>query len=154
VSQALDRKPDRLLELAEQRRIQYQSYQPVFWRNAPDAREKQGSFLERSLRTGSGVALVHEREGRVDGFVIGNLLSSPPVYALDQITCLIDDFHVASPDAWSNVGTTLLRSANREAKKRGAAQTAVICGHLDQPKRQMLLSAGSVISSEWWVKVW
>ena len=142
-----------LLDLSEQRRNQYQSYQPVFWRNAPDAREKQGPFLARTLRSESSVALVHESAGQVDGFLIGNLVPSPPAFRPALVTCHIDDFCVADPKDWSSVGNALLHSARRMAKARDAARVAVICGHLDHPKRTMLASAGLAISSEWWVKV-
>ncbi|MGH7862389.1 MAG: hypothetical protein ACREOS_09140 [Candidatus Dormibacteraceae bacterium] len=141
-----------IVELADQRRSTYQTFQPIFWRNAPDARERQRPFLERIVRTGSAIGLVHARQGQVDGFVIGSLIPSPAVFGSERATCLIDDFHVSVPDSWRDVGRALLQSANREARNRGAAQTAVICGRLDRPKRDTLEAAGLVVSSEWWLK--
>lgn len=141
-----------LLDLAERRRVQYQAYQPIFWRNAPDARERQAPFFERALRSGDGVALVHEHLDQVEGFLLGSLVPSPPVFASDQVTCLIDDFCVATPEIWPDIGRSLLQAAADEAKSKGASQIAVIAGHLDTLKRAMLRSAGFAVSSEWWVK--
>ena len=60
-----------VVELCEQRRAQYQEYQPIFWRTAPDAREKQRPLLERTLRNVGNVALVHAIKGIAGAFVIG-----------------------------------------------------------------------------------
>ena len=40
----------------------------------------------------------------------------------------------------------------QQARQRGAAQTVVVCGHLDQPKRAMLAQVGFSIASEWYVQ--
>lgn len=141
-----------LLDLAERRRVQYQGYQHVFWRNARDAQPRQRSFLERLLQSGSSVALVHARRARVDGFLIGNLVPSPAVFTSEQVTLLIDDFCVAHPADWSGAGLGLLQAASAEGSARGAAQIVVNSGHLDRPKRTMLNAAGFHVSSEWWVR--
>jgi hypothetical protein len=70
-----------IVALSEQKRIQYESYQPVFWRKAPDSREKQLPFIEHQLTRENVIALVHEQGGVIDGFVIATLAPSPPVYA-------------------------------------------------------------------------
>src|SRR5947209_2443328 len=59
-----------MVALSEQKRRQYQEYQPTFWRVAADAKEKQFPFFERLLGDERAIILVHEREGAVDGFVI------------------------------------------------------------------------------------
>jgi hypothetical protein len=64
---------------------------------------------------------------------------------------LIDESTVANASDWLRVGAALLAEANRLAKERGTAQTVVVCGHMDQPKRQMLATAGYAIASEWYV---
>jgi GNAT superfamily N-acetyltransferase len=139
-----------IVALSEAKRLQYQSYQPLFWRKAEDSREKQASFLQHLFQRDNIIALVHERDDRIDGFVIATLVPSPPVYAAG-LTCAIDDFCVAEHD-WSGVGNTLLEAATQAAKERGAVQCVVVCGHLDQPKREMLSAFGHTIASEWWVK--
>lgn len=145
-----------LLDLAERRRVQYQAYEPLFWRNAPDSREKQRPFLERALRGESTFALVHGRENQIqnqiDAFMIGNLVPAPPAFGPEQVTALVDDFCVADPAAWSDAGLALLEAASLTAHDRGASQLVVICGHRDQPKRAMLDAARFAVSSEWWVK--
>jgi len=50
------------------------------------------------------------------------------------------------------VGRRLLDEAVARAKERGASQVVVVCGHLDQPKREMLAACGLSIASEWWTR--
>src|SRR5579862_4336076 len=92
-----------MVALSEQKRLQYQEYQPTFWRVAADAREKQTSFFERLVGSEHAIILVHEREGAVDGFVIATLVDAPPVYDPGGRTCMIDDFVVASEE-WTTTG--------------------------------------------------
>jgi hypothetical protein len=142
----------RMVDLSEQKRLQYQSCQPAFWRKAAGSREKQIPHFERVVGSDRTIALVHERAGTIDGFVIATLVDAPPVYDPGGLTCVIDDFVVADPREWEAIGAPLLSEANREASARGAVQTVVACGHLDQPKRAMLAAGGFSIASEWYVK--
>jgi hypothetical protein len=139
-----------LVALSEQKRLQYQSYQPLFWRKAIDSREKQTLFLEQQLTRDNVIALVHEHHQHIQGFVIATLVPSPPVYAAG-LTCVIDDYCVLGHD-WAEAGKALLDAATQAAKERGAVQTVVVCGHQDESKRGMLLALGHTIASEWWVK--
>jgi GNAT superfamily N-acetyltransferase len=141
---------DRMVELSEQKRIEYQAYQPTFWRKASNSREKQAPFLTRLIDRDNVIALVHEREGAVDGFLIAALVEAPPVYDPGGLTCLIDDFAVAGAD-WQGAGAALLAEASRQAQERSAAQVVVVCGHKDGPKREMLGASGLSIASEWYV---
>ena len=50
----------RMVELAAQKRTEYESYQPVFWHPADDARIKQKPFFEYLLRQANVIALVHD----------------------------------------------------------------------------------------------
>ena len=45
----------------------------------------------------------------------------------------------------------LLNAARAAARERGAALSIVVCGHLDQPKREMLAASGFSLASEWYV---
>lgn len=139
-----------MVDLSEQKRTQYQAYQPLFWKKAEDSREKQAPFFEAQLGRDDVIALVHLRNGTMDGFLIARLVPSPPVYAAG-LTCLIDDYCV-SDDDWSGTAKALLDAAAQEAVERGAVQAVVVCGHLDEPKRQLLSESGHTIASEWWVR--
>lgn len=139
-----------MVELSEQKRLQYQDYQPLFWRKAADSREKQTPFMTAMIIRENVIARVHERAGMIDGFVIASLVPSPPVYAAG-LTCVIDDYCVKGHD-WEQTGKALLDSALAIARERGAAQCVVVCGHMDPPKRALLAAEGLSIASEWWVK--
>ena len=142
----------RMVELAEQKRMQYQSYQPTFWRKAADSRDVQLPFFEGLIAQGDVIALVHEKAGGIDGFLIATLVTAPPVYDPGGLTCAIDDFCVAKGTDWQTVGAALLAEAAHRAKDRGAVQAVVVCGHLDQSKRAMLNSGSFTIASEWYVR--
>jgi hypothetical protein len=95
---------------------------------------------------------VHEAGGVIDGFIVATLLPSPPVYDPGGPVCLVDDFATKDPAAWAASGAALLADLTAEAKRRGAVLAVVICGHLDQPKRAMLATAGYGVASEWHTK--
>jgi GNAT superfamily N-acetyltransferase len=141
----------RLVELSEQKRIEYERYQPTFWRKAADSRERQTPFLAHQIRRENVIALVHEVGEAIDGFIIATLMPAPPVYDPGGLTCLIDDFAMAEGSGWQGIGAALLREVRREAAARGAVQAVVVCGHRDSLKREMLAGAGFTIASEWYV---
>ncbi len=141
-----------MVELAQQRRIQHQNYQPHFWRNAIDSREKHAPFLSKLVQHERAIALVSEWNNTINGFVIATLVPAPPVYDVGGLTCSIDDFYVVNGLDWEHTGKALLDEAVKEAKKRGAVQTVVVCAHLDETKRKMLANEGFTIASEWYVR--
>lgn len=152
IRQATTHDMDAMVALGEQKRTRYEQFQPVFWRKAPDSAAKAGAFLAAQLTRDNVIALVHQRDGAVDGFVVAALVPSPPVYAPGGPTLAIDDFWVDGGADWEGVGAALLAEAVRLGKERGAAQLNVVTGHLDEPKRAMLQAAGLTMASEWWVK--
>lgn len=142
----------RMIELAAEKRAEYERAQPVFWRVAPDAALKQTPFFEQQIARENVVALVHEHDGVIDGFLLAFLHEAPPVYAPGGPACTIDDFTVATPDLWATIGRGLLDAAVPRIKALGAAQVIIVCGHHDMPKRAMLEQAGWPIASEWRVR--
>jgi hypothetical protein len=50
----------RMVDLSEQKRLEYQSYQPGFWRQAADSREKQIPHFEHVVGSDRVIALVCE----------------------------------------------------------------------------------------------
>ena len=141
-----------LVELSQQRRIQHQNYQPRFWRNAVDSREKHAPFLSKLVQHERAISLVSESTNTVNGFIIATLVPAPPVYDVGGLTCNIDDFHVVDGLDWEHVGKALLEEAMKQAKTQGAVQTVVVCAHLDEAKRTFLANEGFTIASEWYVR--
>lgn len=142
-----------IAELAEQKRLEYQRYQPVFWRKAANSRERHIPWIEELVKRDDVITLVHEeRDGIIDGFIIADFVPAPPVYDVAGPTCRVDDFTVAESQNWQAIGRELLEEVMRAAQRRGAAQIVVVCAHLDQPKRAMLAAAGFSIASEWYTK--
>ena len=140
-----------MVDLSEQKRTQYQQYQPTFWRKASDAWEKQRPFFEHLVQRDDVITLVCEQDGKIEGFIIADFVKAPPVYDPGGPTCRIDDFCLADESHWETVGRALLNEVQRLAQEQGAAQTVVVCGHRDAPKRVMLATLGFSIASEWYV---
>lgn len=130
-----------MVDLSEQKRTQYESFQPLFWRKAKDARERQLPFFAAQLQNEHLVMLVNESAGQIDGFIIANLRSGRK--------CDVDDFVVADVNAWPTTGQALLQAAGAAAKARGIAKYEVVCGHLDRPKQAMLTQAGLALATYW-----
>jgi GNAT superfamily N-acetyltransferase len=141
-----------MLDLAEQRRTQYARYQPRFWNPAPDARLAQSGYFAQLVATPEVLTAVCVQATELIGFLIASLVPAPPVYDPGGLTCQIDDFCLASLDTWQTVGKQLLEHTYAAARQRGATQAVVVCGHLDQPKRNMLFSIGATLASEWFVQ--
>jgi GNAT superfamily N-acetyltransferase len=137
--------------LAAVRREQYARYQPLFWRPAAGAQDKQRPYLARLVASDEVITLVSDHGGEITGFLIATLTPAPGVYDPGGLTCQIDDFVVAPVTRWPTAGTELLRAGLAEAGRRGAVQAVVVTGHLDHPKRQVLRACGLEIASEWWV---
>jgi hypothetical protein len=137
--------------LAAVRRRDYEAHQPRFWRQAENALARHRTYLHGLVDEPDQIFLVAGDAGRVSGFVIGRLVPAPPVYEPGGLTCLVDDFAVESPDAWTSLGPVLLRDLSRVAHARGAVQLVVVSGRHDEPKRVALQAAGLVVASEWWV---
>ena len=140
-----------MLALADERRREYELFQPVFWRPAPEAATRQRPYFLKLLMDPEVITLVAISDETVIGFVIGHLVSAPAVYAPDGPTCTVDDFAVDRPELWATVGVDLVHAVENEARQRGASQLVGVCGHLDEAKRAALDSCRLAIASEWWV---
>lgn len=140
-----------MLMLAESRRHEYETYQPIFWRPAVDAAARQRPHLARLIADDAVITVVADSPHGLAGFAIGTVVSAPPVYDPGGRTCIVDDFTVDDRERWPTVGADLLRYVGRAAGRQGAVQIVVVCGHLDGPKRALLETSGLDIASDWWV---
>jgi GNAT superfamily N-acetyltransferase len=141
---------DHVADLAAARRRDYESHQPLFWRQAEDAVTRHTAYLHGLVDDPDHIFLVARGGGRARGFVIGRLVPAPAVYEPGGLTCLVDDFAVATPDDWTSVGLSLLRAVVDRARARGAVQVVVVTGRHDDAKRHALEAAGLTVASEWW----
>ncbi len=140
-----------MVALSEQKRSEYATYQPLFWRKAENSAAVQTPYFHHLLTQENVLTLVALEDAAVVGFVIASIVPAPPVYDPGGLTCMIDDFCVAHPDLWQTVGRDLIQSVTKEAAAHGAVQAVVVCGHLDEPKRALLRNVGMRIASEWYV---
>lgn len=141
IRKAVEADAAQMAVLSEQRRIQYQVYQPLFWRKAKASQQVQTPFLAQQITNGAMIVLVCEGEKRLRGFVIADVR--------DGKVCNIDDFCVATPEEWATIGRALLEAVGQMAKARDIERYLIVCGHLDLPKRAMLQAFGLSIDHYW-----
>ena len=137
--------------LADERRRSYEPHQPLFWRQADDALARHEAYLRGLVEDPACIFLVAREEQVLSGFVVGRLVPAPPVYEPGGLTCLVDDFALATDDDWHRLGAALLRDLAWRARGRGAVQAVVVSGRHDDAKRRALAAAGLSVASEWWV---
>lgn len=141
---------ERMVDLADAGRRQYQPHAPVFQRPASNAKAVHRPWLLQQVENPEAGTFVHENsKGEVDGFAIITTLPAPPVYDPGGLSSLIDDFVVSSADKWVTAGAALLDAATAWARERGAVQVVVVSGPHDSPKRAVLKDAGLYVASEW-----
>jgi hypothetical protein len=142
---------DAMVQLAEQRRLSYESHQPVFWRRAEGSMAHQRSWFERLLQDDHVIALIGSEANRPSGLIVGRLMTVPPVYDPGGPTCMVDDFTVTEPALWPLLGKALLDGLRERLRVHPEiAQILVVAGHHDAAKKQLLESEGLSIASEWW----
>lgn len=139
--------------LSSIKRKQYGKYQPQFHKEAEGALELQTNFLKDSLTKDNVLALVNvEGDQKLNGFIIGTIVNSPPVYDPGGRICFVDDFMISDPSLWMTVGKALLDRVVELGKEKGAVLANVVCGPLDGPKKEMLIRYGFGIATEWHIK--
>jgi hypothetical protein len=145
---------DGMVELAQDKRLRYETYEPTFWRVAPDARLSHRPYLAHMVRLESSLCLVSDLgDGTLDGFIIGKVVAAPPVYDPGGPTLVVDDFWVRGGQGWESIGEALFAAACREARHQfKAVQVVVVSGREDTAKRTWLGRAGLHVATEWWVR--
>lgn len=138
--------------LAAQKRKQYEKYQPVFHKESEKALEIHSVYLKDVLQKENTLVWVSETQGRIDGFVIGSIVNAPPVYAPGGKICFVDDFMVEQPGLWETIGLELLEKMTDSAKDKGAILANVVCGPLDQPKKDFLAGSNFQVAAEWHIR--
>ncbi|MDR3472175.1 MAG: GNAT family N-acetyltransferase [Devosia sp.] len=140
---------DAIAAMVEGRRVQYEAYEPLFWKKAATSEQMGRAFLSHLLNQADTLCLVAELDGRVAGFLIATPARVPPVFEPGQ-TAMIDDFCVARPELWSSLGPALLDSARTRLQAAGYAQIVVVCGFKDAEKTAFLETQDLSLTSTWW----
>lgn len=68
-----------MLALAAARRLQYAGYQPVFWRPAAGAVDRQRPHFQNCIADEAVLSLVADTGSGLAGFAIGTFSVTPPV---------------------------------------------------------------------------
>ncbi len=140
-----------MLQLAAEKRRQYESYQPVFHRRASDAAAKaaQEQYFAELIMRDDIIVLVAETAGTVVGFATAEIHTAPAVYDPGGPAAIIDEYCVAVPELWDTVGRQLLEAVEAELRRRGVAVVVVVCSPRDIAKRASLINRGMSVATEW-----
>ena len=141
-----------MVSLIEAHRVQLKEWQPRFWNPAPGAAEMSKQWFGHLISQTRNLGLVHESDGTIDGFLIATIVPAPPVYDPGGLTCLIDDFAVASDDLWPSVGEALVQYASGWSKENGASQTVIITPMAHNEKMAFVENRRMTPSASWWVQ--
>ena len=141
-----------MVALSAKLRAEYATYSPVFWRPAANASAAQEKYFASLVDDPALICLVHQAAAGVDGFIIARVVSAPPVYDPGGKVVMIDDFAVAEPSLWQEVGMALHAETERIAAQQGAVLSVTVCGERDIAKRTQLRHAGAEVASEWYVR--
>jgi hypothetical protein len=135
----------RLLEIGEQKREQYETFSPVFWRKAAAPRETFAPFITGQVESETNVALVFGIAGEIKGYILAQCRNLAEGY--------VDDYALANPATdWPTVGVALLSEAARLAHERGVTAFTIVTGHADTPKRNAVEKLGFTLGKNWLVK--
>jgi hypothetical protein len=149
---ALPEDIEAIANLAEQKRIQYEAYQPVFHRRAEAALAMHREYLKSLIHKENVLLWVALEADTVEGFIFASVVASPVVYNPGGKVCFVDDFVISKAGLWPTMGKALLEAVTTELQKSGVVLGNVVCGPKDTPKRLMLGSMGYSVATEWFVK--
>lgn len=140
-----------MVALIEAHRAQLEQWQPRFWKRADGSAEMTRQWFGHLIAQDANLGLVHETDGTIDGFLIATIVPAPPVYDPGGLTCLIDDFALASDDLWPTVGDALVQRASAWSKEKGASQTVIIAPLAHDEKIAFVKTRQMTPSASWWV---
>ena len=140
----------RCVDLVEARRLEYQRYEPRFWRKAENSAASTLPWFETLFSDARNVCLVAVEGDTLVGFVVARAFPTPPVYAPGGPTAMIDDFCVVSKDRWRDVGQALLDEARARLRQAGFAQVVVVGARQDLAKTRFLEQTDLSLASTWW----
>jgi GNAT superfamily N-acetyltransferase len=140
--------------MAAAKRVEYESYSPVFWRVAEDAQAVHEPFLAGSI---ADEAFFTSLAARSDGRLVGIALTAhelfPPPLATDAVASwLTDDFFVEEPSLWPTVGRALLEATEEAARTAGAERLVVLAARRDEAKGAFLEASRYERGASWWVR--
>jgi ribosomal protein S18 acetylase RimI-like enzyme len=137
-----------MADVMVERRALYETFSPVFWRPAANAREVHEPYLASCVASDRYLGL-----RTTTGFVLGELQTagSPPWWSEVPIG-FFDDFAVVEDGAWTSDGRTLLLAAWSHLRERGAEAVRVVTAIRDTSKVAMLEKLGLTIGESWYIR--
>lgn len=135
-------------DMLEAKRALLATFEPRFWKQAPNSRELTGPYLASLIDSGRHVFLVAEENGGIAGFILASPMPVPPVYDAGP-AAVIDDFDVADPATWEKVGGALLAETRRRLRERGIVQFIFVSARRDRPKMEFLQGQGLSEHAAW-----
>ena len=125
---------DWVVDVADRRGEQRQSFAPRFWRRAPDARRTRERFLG-SLIADPAVPALRTDHAFAFGARAGERRAGP---------LLVDDAAVESPEQWATEGAALLR------RLAGGRRLRFVCPVPEPERAALAVRLGLTCREAWW----
>lgn len=131
-----------------------------FWRPHPEARQRFGAWMERSLTLSDRDMFVAEARDGIDGYAISQPatpLHFPPAHDISGVGFIDDFFHrdfedVAGAGRDARGAADLLLTAETALAARGSDAVLIVCPADWTSKRRLLEATGHRVASVWYIK--
>ena len=138
-----------MVEMAEARRRQYQTYQPVFWAKAEQSAGMSQMWFAHLVGLKDADVLALEEDGEIAGVAIIERIPVPPVYK-GKSAIKLDDFYIRDQSRWDELGHALLEGVRALAKEREWDMLIVVSAQLDEARNDFLEREGLSVASVWY----
>jgi hypothetical protein len=139
-----------MVELSKRKRLSYEQNNPIFWKKAENAESLQYKYFTDLLQKNDVKILVSRNETGINGFIIAQIKTVPPVYDIGSLNCYVDDFVVDHPGEWQTIGKRLLIEMIALMKNEGVVQIVIVCGNHDKVKKGFLEKSEFSIVTNWY----
>lgn len=139
---------EEVVAMSAKKRKDYSLVQPLFWKPGPKADEVQYKYLSGLIKEQGTLGLVLKKNKSVEGFIIGELYPSGPLYSGFGL-CKVDDYMIKD-QRWETTGHSLLSSLHQQSLIKGVNNLYIVSGYHDLPKKEFLARVGLKKVSDWW----
>lgn len=142
---------DAIVDLLETKRVELESWEPRFWKKAPNSADLSKAFLGSMIDDLNSTILVADVEGKIVGCIQFKPTFVPPVYTPGGTTWMIDDFVVCDGN-WEETGSALLKELRSRTINKGDGQLVFPVPAEDTMANSFFVKNGLSATTTWWTE--
>jgi len=139
---------DALTSLYEEKNRQYQKMKAALWCTDGDVLETKGEYFSKLIDHYQYIAYIAEDQQGLWGYVLGQLVQSPPFDHELGYTCLVVDFCLYDDHHWQTVGTRLLHKLVEVVRPEGAQHILLLCAQQNTAKMALAQNMGMQVTTQ------